>query len=452
MANKQSNPFESLQKQYIQKTDKLFDNADGKALLSTLKNGDNAYLRFDRFESSAMDMTWIKQIEDVIPALSEIVSNPKKTIYTLSEVVQVEKAKRVTRESVQHLSSHTQFIKTVDENGNVTPSKILNVYADDYYAIYENKFVATLIRHLVLFVEKRYDYILHQAELRDVQLLYFKNKTNIDGIDIDIETKVRYSKPAEAVAADKMKGFLKRIQEIRKYLKFYMGTEFMNILKHEKDVRNPILQTNIIRKNPKYHKCYLLWLFINKYKEAGIEAKVEEFYSDLSKKEIEDINRTMAINFITLKGKSASKNLVEHKVKNFKPTILKTLDDDTFNVDSKYQGPIEFVRVDEKYLEDSKKLKQLNPHPNRPWARYNSIEYKENNFKRKQNESIESLISRSTKRIKEFDAKQKEAEMIEKRKELLCNQVAEKEITEEALAMLIEARRNLTIKAKKDRR
>lgn len=449
---KQLNPFESLQRRYISKTDTLFTNADGKALLSMLANGKNSYLRFDRFESSAMDMSWIKQIEDCIPAIGDIVQNPKKTIYTLSEVVQVEKAKRVTRESVQHLSSHTQFIKTVDENGNVTPSKILNVYSDDYYAIYENKFVATLLRHLVMFVEKRYDYILHQAELRDVQLLYMKNSTSIDGVDIDIETKVRYSKPAEAIAADKMKGFLKRIEEIRKYLKFYMTTEFMNILKKERDVRNPILQTNIIRKNPKYRKCYLLWLFIDRYREAGIEAKVEEKYSELSKKEIDEINRTLAINFITLKGRSASKRLVQHKVKKFKPTILRTLDDETFTRDVKYKGPIEFVRVDEKYLEEERRLEELNPHPNRSMARYNEQGYKANTYKREKAKAVDSLLSRSKTRIKEHDRKQQEALELEKKKELLLNDIVESELTQEAMDMLTKARINLSKKAQKDRK
>ena len=170
MAQKLSK-FEKLHRKYVAKTNSLFETKDGKDVLELLSKGKNSYLRFDRFESSAMDMSWIKRIEDTIPQIGEIVENPKKTMQTLSEVVQVEKAKKTTRESVQHLSSHTQFIKSVDENGMVTPSKILNVYNDDFYAIYENKFVATLLRHLLIFVEKRYDYILHQAKLKDVQLL-----------------------------------------------------------------------------------------------------------------------------------------------------------------------------------------------------------------------------------------------------------------------------------------
>ena len=195
--------YQTLQKKLMSQTTKLFDLNDAKELYTALSNGQNSYLRFDRFESSAMDMTWIKEIEDCIPDLNEIVSNPKRTIQTLSEVVEVEKVKKTSHESVQHLASHSQFVKSIDENGNVTPSKILNVYNDDFFAIYENKFVATLLRRLFIFVEKRYDYIIHQATLKDVELLYFKNKTEIDGSEIEIETKIRYSKPALDEADEK---------------------------------------------------------------------------------------------------------------------------------------------------------------------------------------------------------------------------------------------------------
>ena len=161
--------YQILQKKLMSQTTKLFDLKDAQELFNSLSNGQNSYLRFDRFESSSMDMTWIKQIEDCIPDLNEIVSNPKKTIQTLAEVVEVEKVKKTSRESVQHLASHSQFVKSIDEEGNVTPSKILNVYNDDFYAIYENKFIATLVRRLFVFVEKRYDFIIHQATLRDVE-------------------------------------------------------------------------------------------------------------------------------------------------------------------------------------------------------------------------------------------------------------------------------------------
>lgn len=440
MADKLSK-FERLHNKYISETKPLYQTKEAQEVFKRVSNGENKYLRLDRIESSAMDITWIKEVEDTIPVLGEIVGNPKKTIQTLSEVVQVEKAKKTSRESVQHLSAHTEFIKTIDEEGNVTPNKILNVYSDDFYAIYENKFIATLIRRLIIFVEKRYDYVLHQAKLRDVELLYFKGKTEIDGSEVEIETKVRYSKPAPDSEQDKLKALLKRIEDVRKYLRFYTYSEFMHILRRERDVKNPILQTNIIRKNPKYRKCYQLWQFINRYQESGLEVKVEEKYSQLSPKEIEDINKTMFVNLLALKGKDPSIK-VETKAKVYKPRILNNYDDSLFRPEPYYASPIEFVRIDDKYREYKEKLEELNPHPTKAEANYNADKYQDNKLKREETKQVDSLINRKAKEVEKYN-KEQDALLKKEEEELeIISDMAEQEVIkdqEEKLAPYREA-------------
>ncbi|MCR5332767.1 MAG: hypothetical protein K6E11_01945 [Bacilli bacterium] len=447
MAKQSSSKYRKLERSYASKSKKLYSSNDGKELLDIISSGRNKYLRLDRFESSAMDMTWIKQIEDCIDPLGDIVNNPKKTIQTLTEVVQVEKVKKIGIETVQHLSSHTQFIKTIDENGDVTPSKLLNVYNDDFYAIYENRFIATLIRHLLIFVEKRYQFVLQNATLSDVGVLYMKNHTEHDGAVIDIETKVRYSRPAEAVAIDKLKGYLKRIEDIRKYLKFYANTEFMKILRRERDVRNPILQTNIIRKNPKYHKCYLLWLFINRFKEAGIEVKVEENYSELSEEQIREINETMCSSFLLLRGKDMSPRTEKSK-KAYKPVFMKTYDDEIYKP-MDYKGPIEYIRVDDKYREYSESLHVVEPHPTKQRKAYDKEKYDDNKARRVKKAEVDALLKRKEKEKAIYEENEKLALEREIARDKYVEEKAEQEIREEAIAKVEKAREKLVGKANK---
>ena len=440
--------YQTLQKKLMSQTTKLFDLSDVKELYTALSNGENSYLRFDRFESSAMDMTWVKQIEEAIPDLNEIVNNPKRTIQTLAEVVEIEKVKKTSRESVQHLASHSQFVKTIDEDGNVTPSKILNVYNDDFFAIYENKFVATLLRRLFIFVEKRYDYIIHQATLRDVEMLYFKNKTNIDGSVIEIETKIRYSKPSLDDADEKLAKMIKRINDIRRYLRFFGNSEFMRILHRERDVRNPILQTNIIRKNPKYRHCYHLWQFINSYNEAGVEVKVEENFSKLSEEDLKEINKTLVMNFLALKGRDAPKEEVKPKI--YRPRILKTYDDDMYNPGPSFDAPVEFIRVDEKYRQYMDTLKDLNPHPTRAYQEYMKNEYAENKFKREDTAQTESLIKRSEHEYKRYEKQQEELIQKEKEDWEMISDLAEQAIQNEQEERLRALREELAVKGDDD--
>ncbi len=448
MADNKLTKYQKLQRSYVKKNESLFKTNDGKEILSMLEKGQNSYLKLNRFESSSMDMTWIKRILDCINELGEIIGNPKKTIQTLNEVVQVEKCKKIGTETVQHLASHTQFIKTVDENGEVTPSKLLNVYVDDFYAIYENKFIATLLRHLINFVEKRYEFILKTATMSDVSILYMKNHTEHENNVIDIETKVRFSRPAEFMAADRMKGYLKQIRDIRKYLKFYMHSEFMHILRREKDVRNPILQTNIIRKNPKYHKCYLLWLFIERYRESGIEARVEENYAQLSQDEIRELNQLMAANFIALKGKDLAKTVKKQKV--YKPKILMTYDDEIYKPEY-YDGPIEYVRVDQKYREYSEALRDLNPHPTQAMKEYDKEKYQENHNIRVKTKEIDALLVRKQHEKEVYEKNEALAEQHEKERDEYIDAKAEQIIRVEALEKVNKARKKLTDNAKKEK-
>ena len=76
--------------------------------------------------SSFFNDEWIRKIEDCIYELGQIVNNPLEVTTTEGNIVPVELAKKINYESIQHLASHTQYIKDIDEEGNVVPSKILS--------------------------------------------------------------------------------------------------------------------------------------------------------------------------------------------------------------------------------------------------------------------------------------------------------------------------------------
>ena len=392
---------QKIHKKFITCTQPFFDDPKNREVYDAVRTGHNTYLRVDRTESSDLDLTWVKRIEECVPQLGEIVNNPRKVIQILSEIVAIEKAKKVTSESVMHLASHTQFVKSVDEVGNVTPNKILNIYNDDTIKIYENKFIATLIRRLTMFVEKRYDYILHNATMKDVSLLYYKGSTQIDDNEIEVETRVRYAKPSEGEGQDKIKAFLRRVNEIRKYLRYFNVSDFMKVMHSERDVRNPILQTNIIRKNPTYRKCYHLWLFIDKYTGAGVDVRVQETIYDIDENELENINKAMFIDYITLRAKDNDSKGTP-KYKEYSPKILKTLDDDVYTFGSLYDGPVDYVRIDDKYREFMNRPKNVPAHPTKAEADYFKEEYAHNREVRENAAAVESLIKRREAEAKQY--------------------------------------------------
>ena len=422
-----------------------------KNILLALSNGKNSYMRMDRLESSSFDSSWIEVIENVIFDLGEIIANPRMNTKTEGNIVPVELARKINADSVQHLASHTQYVKEIDEYGNVIPSKILTMMHEDDIKTYENRFIATFVRRLILFIEKRYEFVSKFAELHDESVLMFKNKSFVDGAEVEIETKIRVNHKSDDELSLKSNAYVERIKEMRQYILYFYNSPFMKQMKTEKDVHNPILQTNIIRKNPLYHHCYEVYRFIERFDSLGVTYKVDEQYSLFSQEDIDDINRTLFATYVTLKGKERSAS-TKGSTKVYKPKILTSIDDESFIYGPLFSGPIEFVRIDEGYQQylDSKIRKDLPLHPNKKEREYYADEYAAKAENKQDAKQKADLIRRRTKEVNAFN---KLAEKIDQEREearLKLLQMEKEVIQKEEDDMLANAREEIISTSLKD--
>ena len=70
------------------------------------------------FSGESLSFEWIDQIESSCPYLDIIVRNPKLTLIKEERIVNVEKSKKVTIESIKDLSKHTSYISKYDKQKN----------------------------------------------------------------------------------------------------------------------------------------------------------------------------------------------------------------------------------------------------------------------------------------------------------------------------------------------
>ena len=343
--------------QYIEKMESIKSDYF-KNINKDLLNGHNSYLRMKMKGSSFFNDEWINKIEDCIYELGQIVTNPLEVTTTEGSLTPIELAKKINYESIQHLASHSQYIKDIDEEGNVVPAKILAQFHREELHTYENRFIATFIRRLVLFVEKRYEFIRSTVSFDTKDILYIKNKSVVDGQEVEIETKVTVKKENEDSESKIGKEHVERVKRMRAYVNYFYNSPFMKELKTEKDVRKPILQTNIIRKNPYYHKCYETFLFIEKFSSLGVEYDLDQNYQAFNEKERKELNYILASHLLSLGVADKAKGYKQSK-KTYKPKLLTSIDDEMFTYGELLKGPIEFVRVDNAYLDY---LKERNSH------------------------------------------------------------------------------------------
>lgn len=381
--------------QYVEKMESIDDDYF-RNLSRDLLKGHNSYLRMRMKGSSFFNDEWIKKIEDCIYELGQIVNNPLEVTATEGNLTPIELAKKINYESIQHLASHSQYIKEIDEEGNVVPAKILSQFHKEELHTYENRFIATFIRRLVLFVEKRYEFIRTTVNFDTKDVLYIKNKSIVDGQEVSIETKVIVKKESEDTDAKIGKEYVERVEKMRRYVNYFYNSPFMKELKTEKDVRKPILQTNIIRKNPLYHKCYETFLFIERFNSLGVEYALDQNYQAFSEKERKSLNYILASHLLSLGSTERSRSYKRAK-KTYKPRILTSIDDEIFTYGKLLQGPIEFVRVDDKYTEyllDKANMTEVPKRPNKVEKEYFKEEIALKKNTEKHNKEVELLLRR----------------------------------------------------------
>src|SRR5574344_2276584 len=107
------------------KINNLLDNASKSKVTSFTSNVHSNFLIDSKIEKVSVSFEWLDLMEDTIHYIDNILRNPNRFIVNEEEVVKVEQARRITVESIKHLSKHTNFIQEIDPvTDDVKPSKI----------------------------------------------------------------------------------------------------------------------------------------------------------------------------------------------------------------------------------------------------------------------------------------------------------------------------------------
>lgn len=223
-----------------------------------------------------VDEEWISMIEDSLDAINTIIENPRRFITTEEEVVPVSLAKKISADSVRHLSQNTQFLAP-SEGGGVHPTRILNVSTVETYDLYENRFIYHLIQRLLTFVDKRTDVIFWSTgnEIRNRFKMHSKIDDAYEEIEYNVEMTVKNRQSFAENDADNMDVFM-RIDRVRRLVMALRGASFCRIMNGCSAVRSPIQRTNLIMKDPNYRKCYQLWQFMERYDKVGYNIDVQQ--------------------------------------------------------------------------------------------------------------------------------------------------------------------------------
>lgn len=285
--------FGKYYRAYMYMQDLLKNDFTYNYITESLKDGDKGKDTLDgKTNEKVIDMDWVEAIEDALPYIQKAIDEQRRFIKQVENVVRVELAKKVGPETVKHLSQHTNFIAKV-EGDMVTPNKLLTIEREESFAIYENRVLMTLIRKALHFVDDKY------SKMKDVPNDSYNKIQMTRHVEFNekvVDFNLNYVNESHETLADDLDVLdvtalsdFDRIRRIRTTLNEFLNTALMKEIAKEPEVRPPITQTNLLKKNPNFKKAMELWNFLDSYKRKGFEIVGEEYEGKMEENVQQDV-------------------------------------------------------------------------------------------------------------------------------------------------------------------
>lgn len=263
---------------------------------------------------------WIDMVEFSLPHIEKALTKEIKNIVTEEEIIKIELIKKVSVESVKHLSKNVNYVdKFNQKTGEVIPKKILNAYKEETFITYENRFLYSLIKLIEDYMylrekDQQTEYKGKNEEKANYQAEVKYKKEKI---------KVNFDYSSESnIGAKKSDDTAERIQDIKKKIKDLKTTNVYQLLQSKRItlVKSPLKMTNVLLKNVHFQYAVKLWNYLSEQIEIKDKAvKTNKVYEEngIAKKLVDENVFLMHLIFknrdIEEKMKGQKKSALEDK-------------------------------------------------------------------------------------------------------------------------------------------
>ena len=335
-------------------------------LFEMVQSGDNTLHQTAQVLHKVVDERWLTTIEESLDAINNIIEKPRRFITTSEEVVPVALAKKITADSVRHLSMNTQFIAS-NEDGDIQPTRVLNVTTEESYDLYENRFVYHLIQRLVAFIDKRTDIIFWSTgdEKRNTLTMTSKVDDAYEEIEYKLEMKIKNRQSFAENDSDNMQVFM-RIDRVRRLVMALRSSSFCSLMVGCATVKSPIQRTNLLMKDPDYRTCYKLWQFLESYDEVGYKIEVQDSAMAFDEDYLFQLYTNLITNYTVFKSLMEDdardmEEIVAEKREVIEPKFVKEIVEeivDDYNIPDVEVRKVIIEEVTERQLELEKELEE----------------------------------------------------------------------------------------------
>ena len=272
--------------------------------MDAVSRADNRFQFSNRRMEKTVDLNWVDTIEESLPAIQSIVSNPRNIIKEEELIVNVANAKKAGADVVRHLAQHAGYVEKFDEkSGEVRPNKLMQKYREDTTGLYENRLVFTAMEAAFQFVKIRHDALFSAMSDEFGAKLKVDSTMETATEMVHLDTFVHIREIDSAIETDEKNGdVFARISKIYRILAVLMQSQFAQQMAKLPRVKGVLTKTNVLKKNPYYRKIMQLLEFLRSYDDIGYTIRIIEQNPHVNETLELDIYHNILFNYLILKG------------------------------------------------------------------------------------------------------------------------------------------------------
>ena len=222
---------------------------------------------------------WIEHIEQGLEYVDKAIREERQFIRSNGEIVDIEKVRSVSKDSVKHLAEHSNLITRYTEGEDIIPDRLYVVERLNDYAVYENRFLYMMLCYLRDFISIRYNKIMELEHTYNGAMSMSK-KIEMPKRKIALDISLQETKTDDPFLKERSesKDVIARIRDILEFVHAFLNTPLMQEVSKVPMIKPPITKTNVLRMNNNFRNALALYEYVVSYEGDGytVEEKVQK--------------------------------------------------------------------------------------------------------------------------------------------------------------------------------
>ena len=225
------------------------------------------------FSVCHIEQDWVEAIEVGLPFFEKAIKEERQFIRNDGEVLPIEKIRKTSKDSIQDLAKHANYITHEapdDLETEVLPDKMLMIQKESDFAIYENRVLYAGLMYLKDFVASR---LVEIKETTNTYLVkqHIKKLIDMGSRKIHINLDYDETRVNDPLLTDKNteKDVIDRLDEILTGILALLKTPLMREVSKAEMVSRPIAKTNILKMNRNFRESLACFEYIANYQGKG---------------------------------------------------------------------------------------------------------------------------------------------------------------------------------------